>query len=69
MIVGLMLLLKLLRKQELVHWRSYRARSEAQKDKWNYISVFYNNYRLHSILGYMSSGNFEKQIMGMKKTA
>jgi len=56
-------------KQELVHWRNYQTRSEAQQDILNYISVFYNNYRLHSTLGYMSPGNYEKQLIEMKEAA
>ena len=56
-------------KQELVHWRNYQTRSEAQQDILNYIRVFYNNYRLHSTLGYMSPGHYEKQLIEMKEAA
>ena len=57
-------------KQERVQWRSYQTRHEAQQDILNYICVFYNGYRLHSTLGYVSPNDFEKQqLMNMKKAA
>ena len=56
-------------KQERVHWRNYQTRHEAQQDILNYISVFYNNYRLHSTLGYMSPENYERQLIEMKEAA
>ena len=56
-------------KQELVHWRNYQSRYEARQDILNYISVFYNNYRLHSTLGYVSPSDYEQQLAEMKKTA
>ena len=56
-------------KQERVHWRHYQTRYEAQQDILNYISVFYNNYRLHSTLGYMSPSEYERQLTEMKKAS
>ncbi len=56
-------------KQERVQWRSYQTRYEAQQDILNYISMFYNSYRLHSTLGYVSPNDFEKQLMEVKKVA
>lgn len=50
-------------KQERVLWRNYQTRYEAQQDILHYITVFYNSYRLHSTLGYISPNNFEKQLM------
>jgi len=41
-------------KQERVQWKSYQTRSEAQQDILEYITMFYNSWRLHSYLGYMS---------------
>ena len=46
-------------KQERVQWRQYQTRYEAQQDILNYISMFYNCYRLHSYLGYMNPNQFE----------
>jgi transposase InsO family protein len=56
-------------KQERVQWRSYQTRYEAQQDILEYISMFYNSYRLHSYLGYTSPNDFEKQLMNRKKAA
>lgn len=56
-------------KQERVHWRNYQTRYEAQQDILQYISVFYNNYRLHSTLGYMSPSDYETQLTKIKKAA
>ena len=56
-------------KQERVQWRSYQTRYEAQQDVLDYISMFYNAYRLHSYLGYVSPNDFENQLMEMKKVA
>ncbi len=53
-------------KQERVHWRNYQTRYEAQQDILNYISVFYNNYRLHSTLGYVNPNEYERQFTEMK---
>jgi len=35
----------------------------------NYITMFYNSYRLHSTLGYVSLEDYEKQLTEMKKDA
>lgn len=49
-------------KQERVQWRNYQTRWEAQQDILNYITMFYNNHRLHSYLGYKSPNQFEQQL-------
>jgi transposase InsO family protein len=56
-------------KQERVHWRNYQTRLEAQQDVLNYISMFYNSYRLHSYLGYTSPNQYEAEMVEMKKAA
>ena len=56
-------------KQERVQWGSYQTRYEAQQDVLNYIAMFYNRYRLHSSLGYISPNNFESQLVNMKNVA
>lgn len=56
-------------KQERVHWRNYQTRYEAQQDILNYIVMFYNPYRLHSTLGYMSPSHYEKQLTEMNEAA
>jgi transposase InsO family protein len=49
-------------KQERVQWYEYRTRSEARQDIMQYISMFYNSYRLHSTLGYVCPNDYEKQL-------
>ena len=49
-------------KQERVQWRNYQSRYEAQQDILEYISMFYNSYRLHSTLDYVCPNEFEKQL-------
>jgi transposase InsO family protein len=56
-------------KQERVQWRSYQTRLEAQQDILQYIAVFYNGYRLHSMLDYVSPNEYERQFNVMKKVA
>ena len=56
-------------KQERVQWRNYQTRLEAQQDVLQYISMFYNSYRLHSYLGYVSPNQYESEMTGLKKVA
>ncbi|PJD95063.1 MAG: hypothetical protein CK426_09395 [Legionella sp.] len=56
-------------KQERVQWRHYLTRYEAQQDVLNYISIFYNCYRLHSYLGYVNPNQFEAKWWNVKKVA
>ena len=48
-------------KSERVHWRSYQTREEARADIVEYITMFYNSYRLHSYLDYQSPDEFERR--------
>jgi transposase InsO family protein len=56
-------------KQERVQWRHYQTRQEAQQDILQYIAMFYNRYRVHSTLGYISPHDFEKQFGAREKVA
>lgn len=56
-------------KQERVQWQAYQTRFEAQQDILSYISMFYNSYRLHSHIGYVSPNQFELEWDNMKKVA
>ena len=56
-------------KQERVLWCNYQKRYEAQQDVLNYISMFYNCYRLHSYLDYISPNDFECQLVNMQNVA
>jgi transposase InsO family protein len=47
-------------KTELVHDEQYYARKEARKSIFEYIEVFYNSQRRHSLLGYKSPVEFEQ---------
>ena len=47
-------------KKELVYQECYQTRKEAEMSLFNYIEVFYNRFRRHSTLGYLSPENFEK---------
>jgi transposase InsO family protein len=46
-------------KTECTHHRRYHSMSEARRDIFFYIEVFYNQDRLHSTLGYRSPSQFE----------
>ena len=56
-------------KKERVQLTDYRTRQEARQDILDYISMFYNSYRLHSTLGYLCPNDYEKQLTKMKKVA
>jgi putative transposase len=49
-------------KQERVQWRHYQTRFEAQQDILNYMTMQYNNFRLHSFLGYKNPTQFESEF-------
>ena len=56
-------------KQERVQWQCYQTRLEARQDVLDYIAMFYNSYRLHSYLDYVSPNQFEKQQVILEKVA
>jgi putative transposase len=57
-------------KQELVQWKNYQTRLEAQQDILGYIAMHYNSNRLHSFLGYVSPNQYEKKAkVAVKKIA
>lgn len=47
-------------KTELIHNKKYATITEARRDIFDYVEVFYNRERLHSTLGYMSPEEFEE---------
>ena len=46
-------------KQELVHRSDFATRAEAKSAIFEYIEMFYNRWRRHSYLGYVSPAEFE----------
>lgn len=47
-------------KTELVYDERYFTRKEARKSIFEYLEVFYNRQRRHSLLGYQSPADFEE---------
>jgi len=56
-------------KDDRVHWRNYQTRWEAKQDILDYITMFYNNQRLHSFLDYQSPNQFEKNYWELMMNA
>ena len=48
-------------KTELAHHVSWRNRTEAVSDVFEYLEVFYNRKRRHSALGFLSPAEYEKK--------
>lgn len=46
-------------KRELIYRKTFRTREEAKQQIFEYIEVFYNRYRRHSTLNYLSPVQFE----------
>lgn len=51
-------------KVERVRDQRYASPAEAKQDIFRYIEAFYNRYRLHSTLGYLSPDQFEQRFSG-----
>ena len=51
-------------KRERVYRRRYRSRAEARVDLFDYIEVFYNRQRRHSLLGQRSPAEYESALAG-----
>jgi putative transposase len=49
-------------KKELVHQTTFATREEAHTAIFEFIEVFYNRYRLHSSLDYISPATFEARL-------
>ena len=50
-------------KTELVNYEDYHTKQEAKQSLFEYIERFYNRWRRHAYLGYISPVEFEKQVM------
>lgn len=49
-------------KCELIHLRHYPTRAAAQCDVFAYLETFYNTFRPHSALGWISPSRFEDKL-------
>ena len=49
-------------KKELLAGEVFYARSQARREIADYIEVFYNSWRRHSALGYLSPAAFEEKV-------
>jgi len=49
-------------KSELVYFHNYRTKAEAKQSIFEYIEIYYNRYRRHSALDYMSPFEFESKM-------
>ena len=49
-------------KTELIYEQTYRSRAEARQSVFEYIEMFYNRFRKHSALGYLSPAEFQNQL-------
>lgn len=47
-------------KMEHIYWEHYQTREAAKQSVFEYIELFYNCWRRHSTLGYLSPNEFEK---------
>jgi len=47
-------------KMEHIYWEHYQTREQARQSVFEYIELFYNCWRRHSTLGYLSPNDFEK---------
>jgi transposase InsO family protein len=47
-------------KVEWIHGRTFRTREEARRGLFEYIEIFYNNWRRHSTLGMVSPAQYER---------
>jgi transposase InsO family protein len=48
-------------KMELVHDADWATHADARADIGQYLEIFYNTRRRHSVLGYVSPVAFERQ--------
>lgn len=56
-------------KQEEIYTRQYRDRADLELHIAEFLEQYYNQYRLHSALGYRSPANFERSLQPQVETA
>lgn len=50
-------------KVERIYQTRYETRAEARRNIFQYIEIFYNRYRIHLAIGYVTPEFYEKQRM------
>lgn len=50
-------------KTEFLHWHRFPSREAARTSTFDYIEGFYNGFRRHSSLGYLSPVDYEDATM------
>ena len=53
-------------KKERIYRKKYGTMEEVKQDMFQYIELFYNRRRLHSVLGYMSPVDYRLKYDGKK---
>ena len=53
-------------KKERIYRKQYSTMEEVKQDMFQYIELFYNRRRLHSVLGYMSPVDYRLKYDGKK---
>lgn len=56
-------------KKELIFHRDYKTREEAKLSIFDYIVSFYNSWRIHSTIGYVTPNEYEKAYFQGNGTA
>lgn len=51
-------------KKERIYRREYNAMQDVKRDLFQYIELFYNRKRMHSVLGYMSPVAYRMKYAG-----
>jgi putative transposase len=56
-------------KNELIHHEGFRTRQEAKDKLFDYIEVFYNRSRIHSVTNYCAPAEYETRYQAQLKEA
>jgi len=56
-------------EKELLQWERLATRAEAATTIFEYIEVFYNRKRRHSVLGYLSPADYRANNAALAKSA
>ena len=56
-------------KNELIYQRRFATRAEAESAIQEYIEIFYNRMRIHSVIGYESPAVFAENYFNKRRNA